>query len=639
MSPPPLEAARLPLWLLSDEEGIVRACCPGGEHWLEREPEGRTLAELFGEELARRLLSGPEEVFDWARPASIEGARPVPWRLERHRLASGGLLVRAGALSEEAEEVPAAWERRITRRPQDARGDLIEEQRAFMLAILDACPALVFVKDRRGRFIFVNKALADSYGTTPDEMVLAYNAQLNRNEEELKVFSAVDQQVLTTQRPVQLEERVTLRHGARAWYDTHKQPLRAPSGELFVLGISVDITERHRIEQLLQDAKRRLELAVSAGRLGLWDWDVDMGSVYLSPAWKALLGYEDDELPNTFTTLANRLHPEEKERVLEALGRFVRDAVAGERHVAEFRMQAKDGGWRWIVSYAAVVRDARGVGVRVTGFHADITARKEREAAQEQLREKLRRTNEHLERLGRMKDEFLANMSHELRTPLHAVLGQAEAMSEGIFGPLTEEQRDSLRTIEESGRHLLSLINDVLDISKGNAGRLELELSSVPVDEVCQESLRLVREQARRKGVSVSYTREAAEERLWADRRRLRQVLINLLNNARKFTPEGGRIGLKVSSRQQGAELAFTVWDTGGGIAREDHQRIFEPFVQLDAGLARRHEGSGLGLALVRRLAELHGGRVELESEVGEGSRFTVVLPVAPPDAGEGASG
>ncbi|HEX8702021.1 MAG TPA: ATP-binding protein, partial [Myxococcaceae bacterium] len=267
-----------------------------------------------------------------------------------------------------------------------------------------------------------------------------------------------------------------------------------------------------------------------------------------------------------------------------------------------------------------------------TGFHVDITERKEREEAQEVLSENLRQTNEHLARLGRMKDEFLANMSHELRTPLNAVLGQAEAMGEGIFGPITEEQRSALHTIEESGQHLLALINDVLDVTKGNAGKLELEFGPVPVEDLCQESLRQVREQARRKGITVSYTSDGTVMRLWGDRRRLRQVLLNLLSNAKKFTRQGGRIGLEVASRQAGAEVAFSVWDTGIGIALEDRERIYEPFVQLDAGLARYHDGSGLGLTLVRHMVELHGGRLELESEVGKGSRFTVVLPVETPE-------
>ncbi|WP_224370223.1 hybrid sensor histidine kinase/response regulator [Hyalangium versicolor] len=620
-------AARFPLWLLADSQGAVTSYSPGSERILNTEPQGRTLTELFSAEVARRLLSGSEDSLEWCRPAD-EGTESSAWRLERRRLEGGELLVR-GASRAQQEEVPSAWERRITRRLIHPYGDVIEQQRRFMLSIFDADPNLIFVKDRRGRFIFVNKAVGELFGTTPDEVVLARNADVHDIQEELKVYDEVDQRVLNTRSVVRLEESVTRPDGKVFWCDTHKRPLDAPNGETFVLGISVDITERRRVEELLQETNRRLELAVSAGQLGLWDWDVTANSVYFSPGWKAHLGYEDSELPNQFETLVSRLHPEDSERVLEGMNRHVRDPASGDRFTHEFRMRARDDSWRWIASYGVVGRDARGQGVRVTGFHADITERKDREAAQEVLRE-----NQRLERLARLKDEFLANMSHELRTPLNAVLGQSEAMADGIFGPVTEEQRAALKTIEESGEHLLSLINDVLDISKSSVGHLEVALEVVTVDEVCQESLRLVREQARRKGITVAYSSDAAGTCVWADRRRWRQVLLNLLSNAQKFTPEGGRIGLEVTARS-GGEVAFTVWDTGPGIAEADRQRIFEPFVQLDVGLNRRHEGTGLGLALVHRLVELHHGRLELESELGKGSRFTVVLPVREPEAAE----
>jgi PAS domain S-box-containing protein len=387
-----------------------------------------------------------------------------------------------------------------------------------------------------------------------------------------------------------------------------------------------DQLERQHIEQLLHETLQRLELAVGAGQLGLWDWKVPEGAVYFSPMWKAQLGYADHELTNVFDTWLNLLHPEERESVPPSVMRYVQDPSCGDRFMHEFRMRAKDGTWRWIAGYGRVVRGDNGQGVRITGYHVDITERKAREAEQQRLQEELRRTNAHLESLGKMKDEFFANMSHELRTPLNAVLGQAEAMEEGYFGPITPEQRTALKTIEESGRHLLSLINDVLDITKSTVGHLELEFAPVPVEEVCQESLRLVREQARRRGISVSYASDGAVPSLWADRRRLRQVLINLLSNAKKFTPEGGQMGLSVRAGPEDT-VAFTVWDTGRGSSEADRARIFEPFVQLDSGLDRRHEGSGLGLALVHRLVALHHGRVELESEVGKGSRFTVVLP------------
>jgi PAS domain S-box-containing protein len=615
--------------LVTNEAGHILFRCGREERLSGMAPEGRTLAELLGEEPSRQLLArqpGPQRLL-WRAPTS-EGGEPTVVHLWSQPLVGGGALVCVSVPEAPSKQVPDAWARRITRELPSLNEDLLGQQRAFMLAMLDADPSLVYVKDRQGRFVFANKALASAYGTTPDELVFHRPDEVHSHEEELQVFDEIDQRVFSTGSEFRQLEQFTRKDGTVGCYDTLKRLLPAPNGELFVLGISVDITERVRMEQLLHEANQRLELAVKAGNLGLWDWTVGTERVYYSPVWKAQLGYEDHELPNTFATWKDGMHPEDVGNALQLVQDYVKDASLGDRFVHEFRMRTKDGAWRWIAGYGAVVRDARGLGVRVTGCHLDITERRQREQEAE-----LRRANARLEQLARMKDEFLANMSHELRTPLNAVLGQAEAMAEGIFGPVTEPQRSALQTIDESGRHLLSLINDVLDIAKSNAGHLELELEQVPVEEVSQESLRLVREQARRKKISVAYSSDGEVHSLHADRRRLRQILLNLLSNAMKFTREAGRIGLEVTSREGGDAVAFTVWDTGEGIARQDVQRIFEPFVQLDAGLARQNEGSGLGLALVRRFVDLHHGMLEVDSEVGRGSRFTVVLPVGQPEA------
>jgi|GEM_PF-392062 len=235
--------------------------------------------------------------------------------------------------------------------------------------------------------------------------------------------------------------------------------------------------------------------------------------------------------------------------------------------------------------------------------------------------------NAELARAARLKDEFLANMSHELRTPLNAILGLSEAVLEGVYGPLTEKQRKSLQNIGEAGQHLLSLVNDILDVAKAEAGKLELQMGPVAVRDLCQVSLGLVRQIANQKRLQVSLDIDEQVESFEGDQRRLKQVLVNLLSNAVKFTPEGGQIGLQVTGDPQEKRIAFTVWDTGIGIAQEDMNRLFQPFVQLDGSLSRQYAGTGLGLVLVRRLVELHGGGVAVESEVGKGSRFTVFLP------------
>ena len=239
----------------------------------------------------------------------------------------------------------------------------------------------------------------------------------------------------------------------------------------------------------------------------------------------------------------------------------------------------------------------------------------------------LRRANAELEQIARSKDEFLANMSHELRTPLNAILTLSESLEEGVYGPLGSRQLRPLHTIAESGHHLLNLINDILDLSKIEAGKLTLQIASLDVAPLCQACLRMIAQQAGKKTLQVSLEVDPQVARIHADSRSLKQMLINLLSNAVKFTPPEGRIGLVVQGDTANNVARFTVWDTGIGIQPDQIARLFRPFVQIDGGLARQYEGTGLGLALVYRMAEMHNGSISLESMPGQGSRFTVSLP------------
>ncbi len=232
-----------------------------------------------------------------------------------------------------------------------------------------------------------------------------------------------------------------------------------------------------------------------------------------------------------------------------------------------------------------------------------------------------------LEHASRLKDEFLASMSHELRTPLTGILNISEALKDQIYGSLNEKQTKSLSLIEESGQHLLGLINDILEVSKLDAGQMELQVELFGVSEVCQRSLQLVRAIAEKKRQTISFSIEPPFAEINADPLRLNQILVNLLSNACKFTPEQGQVGLEVCGDSETQSLNFTVWDSGIGIATEDMPKLFKAFQQIDSSLARQHAGTGLGLALVQRLVDLHGGSVRVKSTPGKGSRFTVSLP------------
>jgi signal transduction histidine kinase/putative methionine-R-sulfoxide reductase with GAF domain len=236
-----------------------------------------------------------------------------------------------------------------------------------------------------------------------------------------------------------------------------------------------------------------------------------------------------------------------------------------------------------------------------------------------------------LEAASRHKSEFLANMSHELRTPLNAIIGFSEVLAERMFGEVNAKQAEYLQDILSSGRHLLSLINDILDLSKVEAGRLELELARFHLPSALDNALTLVRERASRHGIRLAQAVDEAVSEIVADERKVKQILLNLLSNAVKFTPEGGRIAVAVTPTDDGIQISVS--DTGIGIAPEDQAAIFEEFRQVGRDDARKQEGTGLGLTLAKKFVELHGGQIWVQSQVGQGATFTFTLP-ARPDGG-----
>ena len=304
----------------------------------------------------------------------------------------------------------------------------------------------------------------------------------------------------------------------------------------------------------------------------------------------------------------------------------IREAIHARRSIHfELLNYTRAGKPYWIESEICPVFDKQGQVINFIAIESDITARRDSEQELRRQRGELAELNAYLQKALKSRDEFLAAMSHELRTPLNGILTLSELLNEQAYGPLNERQQKYLAQINESGQHLLELINDILDLAKIEAGSIILEPGYCDVESMCQSSLRMVRQTALKKRQQISYHLEPADLKIWADTRRLKQVLVNLLGNAVKFTPDEGKIGLEVKADEK--EVRFEVWDNGIGISADKLNRLFLPFVQLDSGLSRQFNGTGLGLALVRRLIEQHGGRVEVTSEPGKGSRFFAIVP------------
>ncbi len=269
---------------------------------------------------------------------------------------------------------------------------------------------------------------------------------------------------------------------------------------------------------------------------------------------------------------------------------------------------------------------------------ADITERKrieealaaERASLAERVKERtaeLSKAHAELVHAVRLKDDFLASMSHEFRTPLNVILGMTEILQEKIYGPQNDQQLSYLRQIEESGQRLLALITDLMDSSQIRTGELELHITPVSVELICQAGLRFLNQAAHKKQLKVAFMCDSTVTTIQADEHRMKHVLVELLNNAVRFTPQGGTIGLDVEGNPEKRVISFSVWDTGIGIAKEDLERLFQPFVHVDSSLSRGYEGAGIGLSLAHHIVAKHGGSIAVESEEGKGSRFTVSLP------------
>jgi len=236
--------------------------------------------------------------------------------------------------------------------------------------------------------------------------------------------------------------------------------------------------------------------------------------------------------------------------------------------------------------------------------------------------------SEQLEVANRHKSEFLANMSHELRTPLNAIIGFSEVLVEKMFGEVNAKQLDYLNDIHSSGKHLLSLINDILDLSKIEAGRMELDLAEFDLRAALGNAMTLVKERAQRNGVELALEVDAGLGMFRADERKFKQIMLNLLSNAVKFTPAGGKVSVR--ARPVDGALEIAVADTGIGIAPEDQEAVFEEFRQVGRDYTKKAEGTGLGLALTRKFVQLHGGAIRLASAPGKGSAFTFTIPIRP---------
>lgn len=427
------------------------------------------------------------------------------------------------------------------------------------------------------------------------------------------------------------------RNGERVWIAwTNRIVWDANDQVSEILSVGTDITARRQMEEALRQREEQFGLIMANLADMVAVLDLEGNRIYNSPSYSEILG-NPEALRGTSSF--KEIHPEDTAKVQQAF----RDTVnTGKGHRLEYRMIDQYGNPHYIESQGSAIRNEKGEVIQVLVVSRDITERHQAEDAIRELNASLERrvaertaelavARDRAEAADRVKSAFLATMSHELRTPLNSIIGFTGIILQELAGPLNEEQRKQLEMVRKSARHLLALINDVLDISKIEAGQLEVSMEPFDLRTSISKVVGIIKPLADKKGLALKIHIAPEIDALVSDERRVEQVLLNLLNNAIKFTNQGAvTLRVNTATGEQSA-VNLCVEDTGMGIKPENLAILFQPFKQIDSGLTRNYEGTGLGLAICRRLAALLGGEIRVRSEWGKGSVFTLSLPMNEP--------
>lgn len=496
---------------------------------------------------------------------------------------------------------------------------------------------------RDDRFIDCNPRALALFGCTRDEIIGSTIEALSPPTQPDGVPSA-DRVRERVQRalhegPQFFEWRHRRRDGTEFTAEVSLNSLQLDGDTLLQIVIR-DITDRRRTEERLEASERRYREVVQLANSIILRWTRDGRVTFLNEYGQRFFGYTEDEIYGQHVVGTIVPESDSQGRDLSSLmARICADPSAFEQNINE--NMRRNGERVWIAWANRIVFDPDGQVTEILSIGNDITERRRAEEALRELNADLERrvaertaelavARDRAEESDRLKSAFLATMSHELRTPLNSIIGFTGILLQELAGPLNDEQRKQLGMVRDSGRHLLALINDVLDISKIEAGRVDVVCEPFDVCEAVQHVTNNVRPLAHKKGIAVECRVDPSLGLLNSDRRRVEQILLNLLGNAVKFTEHGE---VCISCAMESGSAVFRVRDTGIGIAPEDIEGLFRPFHQIDTGLTRRHEGTGLGLAICKRLAERLGGTIDVESALGHGSTFTLRLPCSASEA------
>jgi PAS domain S-box-containing protein len=507
----------------------------------------------------------------------------------------------------------------ITQRKEAEAALRVSEERYREL--IARAPDAMIVHDGGGRILFANEAAARLYGVpSPDALIeVGDPLELLHPDDRAKVKRGRRHALAGRRVDTPEEVRWTAKDGSIVQIEASSTPVEW-DGKPCVLLEARDITERKQVEKARRDAEEALResedryrhlIEVSPDAIFV---HIDDKIRFANEAAARLMGAAspDDVIGRPVSGHIDPAYLPAFENYKKILAR------EGRVSITDIKWRRRDGTTLFVDGSAGLFTFQGEPATQL--FARDVTARKAAETA-------MREAKEAAETANRSKSEFLANVSHELRTPLNAIIGFSEVMEHEMFGKLgNEHYRDYARDIRLSGTHLLEVINDILDLAKVEAGKVELQEQSIDLAKIIESAVRLVRERAGARNIELSVNLPETLPRLWADERKVKQILINLLSNAIKFTPEGGSVTIS-AERDAFDAIHLAVADTGIGIARESLETVLKPFGQVDSALSRKHPGTGLGLPLTKSLVELHGGRLDLDSELGKGTTVVVHFP------------
>jgi PAS domain S-box-containing protein len=489
----------------------------------------------------------------------------------------------------------------------------LREETLFSQTMLDSMPGVVYLYDHSGRFLRWNRNFEAVTGHGAEEIARMHPRDFFLAGDQTRVQQRIAEVFDRGEATVEAEF-LTGDGSTRPYFFTGRRV--AFRGQTCLVGVGIDISARKHAEAELSRSRSHLVEAQRIAGIGSWSLDLRTGALGWSDQTYRIFGVDRSGFESSYEAFIAFVHPDDR----AALQAAQQAALAGDALLdIEHRIVLGNGAEKVVHELAALKCDAAGQAVTLEGTVNDITARVRLQAERER--------RHRAEAADHLKSAFLATMSHELRTPLNAIIGFSGILLRGLAGPLNAEQVKQLGMVQTSARHLHALVNDVLDLSKIEAG--QLVVARVPYDP--RRSLDAVLDQmapqVRSKGLALQVNVAAGLGQALGDARRFEQVLLNLLSNAIKFT-DRGEVSLQAHVTPDGSSFQVCIADTGIGIRRDDQVELFEPFHIVDSGLARSHEGTGLGLAISRRLLDLMGGTIDVESEIGRGSRFTVTLPL-----------